>query len=86
VPFQTLCARVDRVAPRAARAEAPPTAARPVRGELPGTVTVYCKLEGSDAGLRPGLTGHARVYRGRRPLGEVLAGRALRFLRTELWW
>jgi hypothetical protein len=32
------------------------------------------------------MTGHARVYTGRRAIGLILADRALRFLRTEFWW
>jgi hypothetical protein len=49
-------------------------------------VTVSCRLEATDPGLRPGVTGYARVSCGPRPAGEVLADRALRFLRTEFWW
>jgi hypothetical protein len=32
------------------------------------------------------MTGYGRVYTGRRPLGEILLDRAMRFLRTEFWW
>src|SRR5262249_2145731 len=83
LPFETFQAVVSLVAPRGTQAEPGATGPKPARGQLPSTVTVYCKLKDSDTGLRPGLTGHARIFCGRRPPGEVLAERALRFLRTE---
>src|SRR5262249_50748408 len=86
LPFQTFEARVERVAPRACAAEGPATAPKPARGELPGTVTAYCRFQADSTGLRPGMTGHARVCGGRRRAGEILLGRLLRYLRTEFWW
>jgi multidrug resistance efflux pump len=86
LPLQSFPARVDRLAPRAAPAEPGTAATHPPRGELPSTVVVYCRLEATGTGLRPGLTGHARISCGERPLGEILADRALRYLRTEFWW
>jgi hypothetical protein len=56
------------------------------RAEVPGTVTVYCRLDRPGPDLRPGMTGHARVNAGERPLGEVLLDRVLRVIRTEFWW
>jgi multidrug efflux pump subunit AcrA (membrane-fusion protein) len=73
-PFDTFTARVERIAPAAGR------------GEVQSTVTLYGRLENSGGDLRPGMTGHARVYTGRRSLGGFLLDRALRFLRTEFWW
>ena len=49
-------------------------------------MTVYCRLENPGGELRPGMTGHARVYTGRRPIGDILTDRALRHVRTEFWW
>jgi multidrug resistance efflux pump len=81
--FETLRAQVDRLAPVAAR------------GDVQGTITIYCRLDLSltsppgpvqPGGLRPGMSGHARVYTGRRPVGGFLLDRALRFVRTEFWW
>ena len=88
MPFETFSAQVARIAPTTTHAEPPSTASAaplPARGEVPGTVTVYCRLE-DPAGLRPGMTGHARVYTGKRPLGEIALDRVLRFVRTEFWW
>jgi putative peptide zinc metalloprotease protein len=74
LPFETFSCVVSRVAPVAGR------------GDVQSTVTVYCPLDGASAQLVPGMTGHARVYSGKRPVGAVLLDRALRFLRTEFWW
>ncbi|HEY1378793.1 MAG TPA: efflux RND transporter periplasmic adaptor subunit, partial [Gemmataceae bacterium] len=74
LPFETLTARVDRIAPAAGR------------GDAQSTVTVYCRLGDCRPGLRPGMTGYGRVCTGPRPLGGILFDRALRFLRTECWW
>jgi putative peptide zinc metalloprotease protein len=74
LPFDTFPTRVERVAPAAGR------------GEVQSTVTLSCRLAVADGTLRPGMTGHARVFTGRRSLGGVLLDRGLRFLRTEFWW
>ena len=47
---------------------------------------VYCRLRSETADMRPGMSGYARIYTGRRPIGEILIDRAMRFLRTEFWW
>jgi multidrug resistance efflux pump len=74
LPFDRFTARVDRIAPAAARNEAH------------STVTLTCRLEHAAAELRPGMTGHARVFTGRHCVGRVLLERGMRFLRTEFWW
>jgi multidrug efflux pump subunit AcrA (membrane-fusion protein) len=74
LPFETFTARVERIAP----------AAGP--GEAQGTVRLSCGLGNESTGLRPGMTGHARVYTGQCSLGKLLLLRGLRFLRTEFWW
>jgi multidrug efflux pump subunit AcrA (membrane-fusion protein) len=74
LPYQTFSAQVDRIAPVAER------------GEVQGSVTVYCRLEESSGKLRPGMTGHARIDTGRQSAGKVLVDRVLRYLRTEFWW
>jgi multidrug resistance efflux pump len=85
-PLEMLTARVDRVAPRASRTEPPTTAPSSARGEFSSTQVVYCRLEGADPGLRPGMTGQARVCLGRGRVWEVLSDRVLRYFRSELWW
>jgi putative peptide zinc metalloprotease protein len=74
LPFETFPAQVERIAPAAGR------------GEVQSTVTLGCRLESTGGTLRPGMTGHARVFTGRRSLGGVMLDRGLRFLRTEFWW
>lgn len=76
LPFETFQARVDRIAP----------AAVPDKELSQSIVTVSCRLAPSASQLRPGMTGHARIACGPRPIGEIVAERALRFLRTEFWW
>ncbi len=73
LPQETFRARVERVAPAV------------LKGDVSGTVTAYCRPEAA-AELRPGMTGHARVYTGERSPGVILLDGALRYLRTEFWW
>ena len=74
LPFETFTAQVDRIAAAAGR------------GDVQSTVTLYCRLGNEGPDLRPGMTGQARVFTGRRSVGEVLLDRGLRLLRTEFWW
>jgi multidrug efflux pump subunit AcrA (membrane-fusion protein) len=74
LPFQTFSAQVDRIAPVAER------------GDVQGSVTVHCRLDEGSALLRPGMTGHARIYTGCQSAGKVLVDRALRYVRAEFWW
>ena len=56
---------------------------------MPGgrrTLTVYCRVTDASAELRPGMTGHARIACGRRPVGAILTDGVYRRLRTEFWW
>jgi multidrug efflux pump subunit AcrA (membrane-fusion protein) len=75
LPFQTHQGQVDRVAPSAVRLEA----------EAQSVVIVYCRLSQPAPGLKPEMTGYARISCGRRPIGEILLERLLGFLRTEFW-
>jgi putative peptide zinc metalloprotease protein len=72
-PHEWFTARVARVAPAAAA------------GEGQAAVTAYCRLP-AGGGLRPGMTGYARVYRDDRSVAGYLFDRAVRSLRTEFWW
>jgi multidrug resistance efflux pump len=90
LPFETLSAEVERIAPRG-QSKGPQELAkdagtRAAPGEEPVTITVYCRLKESRPELRPGLSGYARIYTGPRSIGGFLADRVLRFLRTEFWW
>ncbi len=95
LPFQTLSGRVERIAPRTPEAPNPNAAVPGLEGrgassaelgQKPESVIIYCRLDGSPWGLQPGMTGHARIHCGRRPIGEILAFHLRRFLRTEFWW
>ena len=79
LPFRIFQANVDRIAPAAEPADEQ-------SGEVQSTFTVYCRLNNATAELRPGMTGYARINTGRRPMGEILLNRAMRYFRTEFWW
>jgi multidrug efflux pump subunit AcrA (membrane-fusion protein) len=79
LPHETFTARVLRIAPTA-------KAGDPDRPEEVGRVTVSCRLDGPTDGLRPGMSGYARIYSAERSLGGYLLDRAVRFVRTEFWW
>jgi hypothetical protein len=88
LPFTSLTARVDRIAPAAASSSTP-------QGSTPGpaktsasqsTVTVYCVVENKNGQLCTGMTGFGRIYQNLRPLGWIIMNRVLRFFRTEFWW
>jgi multidrug efflux pump subunit AcrA (membrane-fusion protein) len=74
LPSATLHTQVTRIAPIAGP------------GEAQSTLSVHCRLDKDASELRPGMTGHARIYTGPRPLGTIIADRALCWLRTEFWW
>jgi hypothetical protein len=73
LPFEKFQTKVARIAPAAGH------------GEVQSTVTVYCPPGDLPRQLRPEMTGTARVYTGRRPIGAVLVNKLLRFVRTEFW-
>jgi putative peptide zinc metalloprotease protein len=74
LPYETYATRVDRIAPAA------------WHGDVQSNVTVYCRLQQGSGELRPEMTGYARIYTGRRPVGAILLDRLLRLFRTEFWW
>lgn len=77
LPFELFVGRVEKTAPAA-------TAAAP--GEVQSTVTVYCRIETEHPGLRPGMTGQARIRCGRHSIARTVVEKVLRFVRTEFWW
>jgi multidrug resistance efflux pump len=100
LPFQTFHSHVDRIAPVALRpvpqistpggdsgknsqAAASSSLTKP---DPSVSFLVVCRLDDSAQQLKTGMTGYARVVRGRTPLGQFLAYRALRLIRTEFWW
>jgi multidrug efflux pump subunit AcrA (membrane-fusion protein) len=82
-PLQSFHATVSRIAPVAHQPATDPT--RHPAPDTPGSITVYCAVE-DGTGLRPGMTGYARISSGRRTIGAIVLERALRLLRTEYWW
>lgn len=74
MPYETFEAKVDRIAPAA------------TSGDHQSTITVYCRLVNDSTALKPEMTGHARIYCGKKPLGEIGLDYVLRFVRTEFWW
>lgn len=87
LPFDTIYAIVERIAPAAQTAE-PMTADKPAttKSDTHSMFTVYCRLDSTDAALRSGMKGHARIICGSRPVGAVLSQQLIRTLRTEFWW
>ncbi|MCI0361327.1 MAG: efflux RND transporter periplasmic adaptor subunit [Planctomycetaceae bacterium] len=87
LPFQTFQIAVERIAPLAVHDNAAAAGPAPrINGDTPGTVIVYGRLKNDAAELRSGMTGYARVYVGKRPLGAIALDRTLAWLRTEFWW
>ena len=97
LPFQTFACKVDRIATISVKAQERITAgvtkvpnptqasSSPSRDTL-GAFLVICKIEDSSHVLKTGMTGYARIHLESKPLGDYLASRALRLIRTEFWW
>jgi multidrug resistance efflux pump len=49
------------------------------------TVIVTTELENSALLLKPEMTGHAKIYSGKRRLIEIMTRRLVRFFRVEFW-
>ena len=74
LPYETFEAKVERIAPAACT------------GDHQSTVVVYSRLLNESTSLKPEMTGHARIYCGKKPIGEIGLDYVLRFIRTEFWW
>lgn len=72
--YQTFDATVERIAPAA------------TSGDLQSTVTIYSRLTDAAPELRPEMTGYARIYCGKKPIGKIGLDYVMRFVRTEFWW
>jgi multidrug resistance efflux pump len=79
IPFETFTATVDRIAPST---NAVAVAAKPVTT----TMVVYCHLQDENGRLRTGMSGFGRIDRGWKSVGQLIATKAMRYLRTEFWW
>ena len=73
-PFQTVSAKVTRVAPQA------------TVGKVQSTVNVCCTPDEASPELIANTTGYARIYGNRASIAEYLAHRTWRYFRTEIWW
>jgi putative peptide zinc metalloprotease protein len=74
LPYRTFEAKVERIAPAA------------TSGDHQSTVVVYSRLVNDSTDLKPEMTGYARIYCGKKPIGEIGLDYVLRFIRTEFWW
>lgn len=74
LPFQTLHAQVERIAPIVAI------------DKKESTGTVSCRISNEPRLLKPGMSGYARITVGSRSLGSIWLDRLMGFLRTEFWW
>ncbi len=79
IPFETFTATVDRIAPSTNAAAA---AGKPVTT----TLVVYCHLHDANGRLRTGMSGFGKIDRGWKSVGQLIATKAMRYLRTEFWW
>ena len=48
-------------------------------------VRVSTEVENSDLALKPEMTGHGKIYVGKRRLIEIVSRGLVRFLRVEFW-
>ncbi len=46
---------------------------------------VTCKIENHDYLLRSGMSGHAKIFCGKKRLASLLTRRMVRYLRVEVW-
>ncbi len=76
LPFTSIPAKVDRIAP----------AAQSLVLNAPRTVTVYCVFDNSDGLMRTGMTGFGRIRSQKQPLGVLLFNAGARLIRTEFMW
>ena len=56
------------------------------KGERSQVVRVISQISNPTLELKPGMSGNAKIYCGKRRLIFIFTRRIIRFLRTELWW
>jgi multidrug efflux pump subunit AcrA (membrane-fusion protein) len=54
-------------------------------GQLQPVFIVTAKAYNNHSLLKPGMTGHAKIYCGKRPISKILLWRAVRWFRVEFW-
>jgi hypothetical protein len=54
-------------------------------GELEPIFMVLAKVPNPEGLLKPGMTGHAKIYCGKRPAYKILLWRIVRWFRVEFW-
>ena len=60
----------------------------PTQGELLDNRTVFwvtAKTSNSDFVLKPGMTGRAKIYCGKRPILSIIIRKMVRWFRVEVW-
>jgi putative peptide zinc metalloprotease protein len=72
-PIKTFWGKVSRIAQKAD----PQGATR--------IFPVTCKIDNGDHLLKPGMSGHAKIFCGKRKLASLLTRRLVRYLRVEVW-
>ncbi len=85
LPFATIAATVDRIAP-AASVPNDTTIPSQQGASTRQLLAVYCSIEGTESRLKSGMTGVGRVSCGQSSLGEIVITRLYKYIRTEFWW
>jgi len=62
-----------------------PIVADPAEAQTERTVLVATQLDNRSLMLKPGMTGHAKIYCGERPIVDIVMRRLIRFIRVEFW-
>jgi putative peptide zinc metalloprotease protein len=76
VPEETFSGKVISISPTATKAD---------DGLGQRTVFVTTDVDNRLLRLRPEMTGHAKIYCGKRGIGELMARRMARYVRVEFW-
>lgn len=76
LPFETINARVARIAPATTK----------LVDTQKNVVIVHCELDEGGQQLTSGMTGFGKIVRGSRTFGAAMASTMLQYVRTEFWW
>ncbi len=87
LPFSNIVGEVERIAPATISASSATVLAGAALSN-PGraSLAVYCRVENEEKMLRTGMTGFGRVHAEKKRLGWYVLNKAIRLMRTELWW